>query len=163
MSSPSDAIAFFRRKLRPAAAVPDETIERLIDELDDDRFLVRDGAMRHLEKLGELADCSLLARLEAKPSLEGRRRIQQLLRSHSFPITRGVMLRPIRALEALEKIGTADARTIIEKLALGAPAARVTCEARQAVGRMRSRNLHEKQSTATFNSESFTLFLNKCP
>ena len=46
------------------------------------------------------------------------------------------MLRQVRAVEALERAGTPEARAMLEKLGQGAADAPLTREARAALGRM---------------------------
>jgi hypothetical protein len=47
------------------------------------------------------------------------------------------LLRQSRAVEALERAGTPEAKTVLEKLGQGAADALVTREARAALGRMK--------------------------
>ena len=48
-------------------------------------------------------------------------------------------LRELRAIEALEYIGTAEARAVLHRLAQGAPTARFTQEGRAALERLATR------------------------
>src|SRR5262249_10154138 len=51
-SAPAQALPLLRDCLRPVAAVPDDRVKRLIRELDDDDFSVRERASEELAKLG---------------------------------------------------------------------------------------------------------------
>jgi hypothetical protein len=48
----------------------------------------------------------------------------------------GERLQALRAVEVLERVGTPEARRLLETLAGGAPGARLTWEARAALGRL---------------------------
>ncbi|HEY7307784.1 MAG TPA: WD40 repeat domain-containing protein [Gemmataceae bacterium] len=133
------AAAFLRRELRPIP-VPDATrTAQLIAELDSDRFALRDRATRELEKLGDVAEVALQKALAAKPSLEARRRLEQLLRKLKGPITNPQQLQALRGVEVLEHIGTSEARQVLETLANGAPA-RLTREAKASLRRLSQRS-----------------------
>jgi hypothetical protein len=58
-----------------------------------------------------------------------------LLNQLAGPTVTGEPLRTLRAIEVLEKIGTAEARQFLERLANGAPGDLITLEARAALGR----------------------------
>src|SRR5262249_23069086 len=76
-------------------------------------------AMRELSELGPLAGPALHAVLETGPSLEVRRRVEVLLKKLDGPPD-AETLRTLRAVGALESIGSAEARRLLEKVAAGA-------------------------------------------
>src|SRR5262249_31938312 len=55
VAAPEQAVPFVGQKLPPVAEVDPKHLARLITELDDDTFAVRQNATRELEKLGALA------------------------------------------------------------------------------------------------------------
>jgi hypothetical protein len=75
--------------------------------------------------------------LENRPSLETRQRLERLLRSldELTPDQR----RGIRAVEITENLGTPAARKLLQTLAAGAPAARLTREAQASLERLKRR------------------------
>jgi hypothetical protein len=137
--SPSTSIPFLQANLQPAVAPDASTLAKLIKDMNSDRFVVRDQATRALEQLGELAEASLKQALDANPPLEARQRIQRLLGNQDAPIKLPAKLRQIRAVEVLEYIGTPAAARLLERLTRGAPAARLTHEARDSLARISTR------------------------
>ncbi len=133
------AVAHLRKVLSPAAAAAPEEIRKLIAQLDERRFPIREKAMQELTRLGGQAGPALKAALEAKPSSEVAKRLQQLVERLSKPATGGEELREVRAIEALEQIGTAEARKLLEELAKGAGGAKLTEEAKTALDRLTPR------------------------
>ncbi len=132
------ALPYLRARLKPAPAVDRERVRRLIADLDSDEFATRDNAGQELEKLGDSALGPCEAALAAKPSLEARRRLEAITGR-----LRGLWdkpdperLRTLRALEALELCGTAEAREVLSSLAKGADGAPVTERAKAALGRI---------------------------
>jgi DNA polymerase-1 len=95
------------------------------------------NARDELEKLGEPAAPALRQALENKPSLEVRRRIEELLEKAKTPT--GENLRSLRAVQVLEHIGTDEARQVLKKLAEGAAGARLTQEAKASLERLGKR------------------------
>lgn len=131
-ADPKQSVASLKRRLKPVAAADAKQVARLLADLDSERFTVRDKAMRELEKLGESAAAELHKALANKPSLEVKRRIEQLLEKQNGPET----LRTVRALETLERIGTHAARELCATLAAGAAEAWLTREARATLRRL---------------------------
>jgi WD40 repeat protein len=131
------AVALLRQRLRPVAAPDPARLARLLGDLDNDRMAVRVQATRELEGLAELAVPALRRALADKPSLEVRRRIEQILtESEEKPIPNPEALRALRAVEVLEHSGNPEARQVLESLAQGAPEARLTQEAKASLGRL---------------------------
>lgn len=96
--------------------------------LRNDDFAVRQKANDELGKRGDAIASALRGALQGKPSLETRRRVQQLLdQSRDWTPER---LRVHRAIQALERIGTRTAREVLQMLATGAPEARCAEEAK---------------------------------
>jgi RNA polymerase sigma factor (sigma-70 family) len=136
------AVPFLHKRLRAAPeadAADGKRLARLVADLDNDEFAVREKATEELAKLGAAAAPALRKALDGKPSQEMRTRIEHLLDKFHGPIEAPETLRAIRAVEALEQIGTPEARRVLEALSKGAEGARQTQEARGALGRMAER------------------------
>ena len=113
-------------------------IERLIAGLDSPAFADRERAARELGELGVAARRFVAKALRPGVSLEARTRLEKLLAAPPDPFATPAGLRQLRAVEALERIGSADARRVLERLADGSPGDDpLGREARLAVGRMR--------------------------
>jgi hypothetical protein len=97
---------------------------------------VRQRAFVTLEKFGDLALPILEKALDGKPSLEMRRRVEALLQKLDQTPPAPACLPQMRALEALELIGTGLARTFLEALARGEPRALLTDQANAACLRL---------------------------
>jgi WD40 repeat protein len=109
-----------------------------IEELNDEKFAVRDSAFKKLAALGRSVEGALRAKLAKKPELEQARRIELLLtQMKSSPA--GDHLRAVRSVELLELIGTDAAAKVLKELAGGAEDAELTRNARSALGRLKSR------------------------
>jgi WD40 repeat protein len=137
--APAESLPFLREKLRPAPAFDTAPLQRWMVDLDDDDFGVREKATRNLERAGEAAWPALQKALSPSHSAEVQRRAEAVLAKLDEGTTSEPELRELRALEVLERIGTPEARQILEKLAGGSPEARLTREARAALERSRRR------------------------
>jgi hypothetical protein len=138
-AAPGQAAPFLRERLRPAAPPgrgEGDRIARLIARLDSDSFTERQGASAELARLGERAEAALRDALATTPSVEARRRIQELLKRRARSAPALDQPRPLRAVEALEHMGTPEARQVLEALGKGAPGARLTQAAQAALGRL---------------------------
>jgi hypothetical protein len=138
--APGQAAEFLGRRLRPVEAVGAKKLERLLADLESDRFRTREQAAQELEKLGDLAVPALQKALEGEPSLETRRRVEKLLdKLTGLSLTRD-QVRLVRAVEVLEGLSTAEARQVLTALGRGAAGALLTREAQAALGRLEKRS-----------------------
>jgi RNA polymerase sigma factor (sigma-70 family) len=128
------AVRFLNDRLQPTRPADEKAVAALVKALDSDDFDVRSRAAQELEQLGEAA-ADVLRKTNA-PTLEVRRRIEQLLRALEPPISHPQHLRVLRAVEALAYMDTPDAVRLLERLAGGAPHASVTQEARASLQRL---------------------------
>jgi hypothetical protein len=74
--------------------------------------------------------------LEAKPSLEARRRLEELVNKLGGPVTIPEQARELRCVEVLERIGSAHARRLLEELSKGAEGAEITREVKASLDRL---------------------------
>src|SRR5262249_62021977 len=109
---------------------------RLIAQLDDDDFTVRERATTDLEKLGAAAEPALRKALQETNSAEVRLRAQRLLEGLSTGQSSDDWMRTGRALEVLEQLHTPEARAWLQTLAEGDAEARLTQEAKAALARL---------------------------
>jgi hypothetical protein len=137
------SVRWLGRRLKPAETPKDrEQVAGLIADLDSDTYAVRKAATHRLEKLGSWVEPHLRAKIKARPSLEARRRMEALLHrlaDQEVHGPEGEIMRPWRAVEVLEHIGTAEARDLLEMLAQGAADARLTQEAKASLARLSQR------------------------
>jgi hypothetical protein len=134
-AAPAKTLAFLNERLRPAPEIDSKRVQKLTDDLDSAEFAVRQRAFQELEKLGEDVVLALRRTLDRNPTLEVRKRLEDLL-SRAKVLHSGDILRGVRAVEVLERIGSAEARRMLTMLAKGAPKARQTREAKAALDRL---------------------------
>ncbi len=137
---PKLTIPFWQERLRPVPPPDSKRIAQLLEELDNDRFIVREAATIKLEKLGRVALPALNQMLQGEPSLEARRRGESIRERIEQQLPTGETLRTIRAIEVLEYIATPEAYQLLEKLANGALATAETEAAKDALGRLTMRS-----------------------
>src|SRR5439155_800085 len=87
---------------------PSPWLERLIRDLDDRSFRVRERAFNELEKLGGQAEAVLRKALAGQPSLEARRRMDTLVAKLDGQEVPPERLRALRTLRVLEELNTPD-------------------------------------------------------
>ena len=134
--APKQTVPFLagRLGLRPVDA---KTIERLLAQLDNDRYAVREKAMAELTALGPAVEGTLRKALVTSRSPDLRLRVGVILRRLTKGTAESRRLGDVRTLEVLEAVGTAEARRLVEELARGTPEAERTQEAKAALKRMR--------------------------
>ncbi|MBY0233083.1 MAG: hypothetical protein K2W96_27690, partial [Gemmataceae bacterium] len=97
-------------------------------------FDERQRASRSLEAFGEAVGPALRAARKDAKDIETRLRLDALLAKLAHPPP--AVLRTLRGIEALEHIGSPEARAVLEKLAKGAPESRITQDAKESLGRL---------------------------
>lgn len=127
-----DTVTFLHERMKPVAEVPPDQLARLIEQLGNRRYRIRQQAALELERLGEAAETQLKKALADTSSLDLQRNLETLLATLAEP-------RQERALDVLESIGSVAARRFLEKLAGGMHGARLTVDAKRAIGRLAER------------------------
>jgi WD40 repeat protein len=136
--SGDDGVSFLAERVKPIVWEPDKVahVKRLVPDLNNDKFAVREAATRALRDYGELAEPVLREALKGAPTAEARRRVEGILTAlETQPLGAG-SLREIRAVEILERVGTVQSRRVLKELAGGAPTARLTRDAKAATDRL---------------------------
>jgi RNA polymerase sigma factor (sigma-70 family) len=136
------SVPFLDRKLVPVPAAEPKRLEALLRDIDSDDFTVRQRAYTDLQNLGERAAPALNKALEQSPSLEARLRIEKLLAilRPRPPLAASELLQSLRAVEVLERIDNPESRTLLKRLAAGAPDSRCTQDAINALTRLDQRH-----------------------
>jgi hypothetical protein len=136
-ASPRQAVEFLGPRLQVDAPVDERRARQWVRELDHDEFEVREAATRGLGTMGDAAEPYLREALAAGASPEVAQRAEMLLRMIPASAVDSETLRSLRALEVLERIGTPEARAVLEKLSQGLSTSRFHRRARGAVARLR--------------------------
>jgi HEAT repeats/WD domain, G-beta repeat len=129
--APDKAVPFLKQQLRTSPPADAKQIAKLIVDLDSPNFGMRQKAGQALDELGEAAEGTIRKALEGNPALEVRQRLEQILKKRDTDA-----LRRLRAIEALEQIGTGDARQVLEAMAKTTSNPRVSEAAVAAVARL---------------------------
>jgi hypothetical protein len=137
--NPVESVPLLRERLRVVSDDDLAELEGLIRNLDADDFLIREKATRRLEALGYAAAARVRLVLEGKPGPEVRRRAEGLLaRLVSLPLD-SEAVRGLRAIEVLERAGTAEARQVLTRLSERAVCPRTGEQAEVALRRLSGR------------------------
>jgi WD40 repeat protein len=136
-ATPDLAVELFRTRLKTSGTADTKVIEKLIAQLDDEDFEVREKATKELAALGGQAEGALRRALKATPSAEVTRRIEELLKKQTGgTVVSGERLAQGRALEVLEDLNTPEARKVLEALSKGPADAWLTTEAQSVLKRI---------------------------
>lgn len=122
----AEGVAFLKERLAPLKA---EDLPRLVRKLEEEDVEARAEAMRTLERYGPAAEEAL----RGHPGADAREVLRSLARTWA---SSPEVLRSRRAIEALERAATPEARAILETLSGGAAAAPETRDAREALRRI---------------------------
>src|SRR5262249_55898607 len=126
VATADEGVAWLKEKIKPAEPVDVARVYDLIGQLDDKRFKVRQKALAELGQMGERVLPAIDKILATKPALETSLRLQELRKRMTGFVLKGDRLQAFRAVEVLERIGTPQARQMLQTLAAGAPGALVT-------------------------------------
>jgi hypothetical protein len=142
-AAPAQAVPYLKERVRPVAALTAELrrqVDRLVTDLDNDDFEVREKATADLEKLGESVVPAMRQALRNKPSPEVARRLEKLLQPHDRKAGEAGSSRELSAVAVLEYAGTAEAKEMLAALAKGQAGARLTDEAQAALRRLEGKD-----------------------
>src|SRR5262249_30186295 len=135
-AGPRQTVPFLEKRLRPVATGDQNAIARWVADLSSNSFDARQKAAEKLEQQGELAVGALERVLAGQPSLDLRQRIDRLLaKVDNTPLT-VEQRQTLRSIRVLARLGTPEARRVLETLADGLEGARVTKEAAAALKRL---------------------------
>lgn len=137
------SLPFFEKKV--AELVPTtnaDEIKRLLVELDDDKFEVREAAQRRLVDLRVVADEVLRREFETTTSFEVKTRLKQILETpkREKPLPERERRRVHRMVYALELIGSDDAREQLSRLAAGFPNSEIISVAKASIERIENQD-----------------------
>jgi WD40 repeat protein len=125
--------------LAPALVPPDAaTVNRLLAELGDEEFRVRERAGRALTALGGCAEPALRGAVTRSESPEVRARAAVLLSALERAGARftGERLRASRAIDVLERIASPEARALLARCARAYPTSPFAAEVNSALARL---------------------------
>lgn len=115
---PARAVPLLKEWL-PAQAGDAERLQKWLAEMDSNEFANRERAAEELTKLGEEARPAIERALAGKPSAEVRRQLERVLEKLSPPRFLPSQLRVVRSVELLQRLGTPEARRLLEAIAAG--------------------------------------------
>ena len=131
----SHAVKFLGGKFAKPKLAPSDQIKQWIDDLDSRQYAVRERAEKKLQAHADQAEAELRKALATSAEAEGRKRISRILESANSRSSPDVV-REVRAIEVLEKIGTPDAIELLKSLAGGKVRMRIAREAEQSLRRL---------------------------
>jgi hypothetical protein len=137
---PDHSVPFLTDRVKPIQDADSKLVAKLVADLGDRSFAVREKARNELERLGELAGPALRDAAASAPSAEARqiaRRLLETLAHRALPLDQ---VRMLRAIEALELAGTSPATDLLKRLAGGAAESAPTIAAQAAVQRTNERS-----------------------
>jgi WD40 repeat protein len=133
-TAPAPTLEMLKERVRPPAPVNEKAVAKLIADLDNDTFQVREDATKALAELGIQAEPLMRKALVSTKSAEVRARLESVLANVGGASSK--VLQMYRAIEVLESIGTPGAAAVLQQLADGPQDLRLTEEARATLKRM---------------------------
>jgi len=136
VTNAAEAVPFLKERVPVPVAKAPEWVAARIKALDAASFRDREKATADLAAAGEIVTPELQAAIP-KASAEARERLTGLLAKAE--VMTSDRLRVIRACEALEMIGTTEAKVLLAEWAKGAPGATLSREAAESLERLSGR------------------------
>jgi WD40 repeat protein len=140
LADPGASVPFLLAQLEWFVGADTPRIARLVADLDDDSYTVREKATADLERLVKFAEPALRKALEKPASLEVQRRIEKILEKLkggvAWPQER---LRLLRTIGVLERLGTPEARRGLASVAERSPDEELGQEAKASLDRLARR------------------------
>jgi WD40 repeat protein len=138
-SDPTGAVGLLKERLKPAPPRDEERLRRAVTDIQNDDPKVRDAALKELRRFGPEAIPPLreLQRTATDSKLQARlRAFLTLAELNGVTPASAESPREVVAVQALEIIGTPEARQLLEEISKGAPSARLTEAAKAALRRL---------------------------
>ncbi len=134
-SHPANALPFLRDRAKLPTALDATTLKKLFADLASEDFKTREKATELLAEQGEGILTTLDAELARTESPEARARITSLIKRLDTPTLRRQRL--IRIVEAVEGMGTAEAKSLLGAWADGSAGRTLAEEAKTALARLK--------------------------
>jgi WD40 repeat protein len=131
------SVTLLKEHIQPAIPADPKAIDQWLRDLDSSSYIKRELATRELVKLDELAVPALQKLQATRPAVETRRRIEFLLDALTGRHLSPTQIRVVRTIEVLEKVGTVEAKQVLERLADGAAGSLTTRQAQMSLDRLR--------------------------
>jgi len=133
------AVTFLRKKMSPISHLDAAAVQQLINHLDAPQYALRQRATDELSLWGSAIIKALNDAQGAPKSQEDRIRLEALVENADNPVgTIPAAIRWRRATRVLERIGTPEARKLLDELGKGDQDARATQQAQEALLRLAS-------------------------
>jgi hypothetical protein len=128
-------VPFLKERLKPVP-VDRARVRRLLADLDNEEFTVREAASGELKQFGSAVESELRLLWKQDLSPEVRRRLAELLEPLDYGVLPPEQIRIVRAVQALERIGGPEARSALEAMTNVDPEGLPAREARRTLERI---------------------------
>jgi hypothetical protein len=131
LARPEQAVNLLKPRLAGITVADRDRFAKLLPQLDSEDFEAREGATRELKRMGVGIEPLLREAIGKDLSQEARRRVREVLEA-----VEGECRHHLRAVEALERLGTEEAREILETVSKGHPGHSLAVDAKAALKRL---------------------------
>ncbi|MGF1579912.1 MAG: hypothetical protein ACFCD0_11160 [Gemmataceae bacterium] len=137
---PERTLPFFRKRLKPTTK---QQVEKWLQALKDDNFARRSKATVELQAVPSTFHSRLRQVAERTESVEVRKRLLTILagtKKEVHPLQQSAVIRLVRVIEVLERIGNDEAVEILQRFSQDAEGRPETIHARRSLRRLKSKN-----------------------